>query len=215
MRANKLFELESWSNAFDEFSLLPPNGDTEFKKAICLYKMQRYEDALTLLNRLSGPEPQFWMGKTYQRLGRFKQARESYLSVHAQHPNTEFAAKGLYRAGKLEFRNRRYANAENFYITLLTSYPNFEDTPDAAWNLGWIYYSKGQYPQALDIFSRYSYPSDSFNSQSFLYWKAKTLEKMGRTSDAFNIYESIAYSPKFTYHSFLSRAKVKHSPKVF
>ena len=215
IRANKLFELESWNNAYDELSLLPPSGDTELKKAISLYKTGRYEEALSTFNSLRGPEPQYWKGKTLQRLGRFKQAREAYLSVHQQYPNTEFAAEGLYSAAKLELRNLRYTNAENYYNILITNYPNFADTPDAAWSLGWIYYSRGQFPQALDIFSRYSYPGDSFNSQSFPYWKAKTLEKMGRTSDAFNIYESIAYSPKFTYHSFLSRTKVNHSPKVF
>ena len=214
-RANKLFELESWSNAYDEFLMLPSSADTELKKAVCLYRMGRYEEALGILNLLNGPEPQFWKGKANERIGRFKQARESYLSVHEQYPNTEFAAKGLYTAGKLEARNLRFANAESYYRILITSYPDFEDTPDAAWNLGWIYYVRGQYPQALDIFSSYSYPADSFNSQSFPYWKAKTLEKLGRTSDSINIYQSIAYSPKFTYHSFLSRAKIKHTPKVY
>jgi len=215
MRANKLYELESWSNAYEEFSLLPTSIDIELKKALCLYRIGKYEDALSRLNTLRGPEPQFWKGRTYERLGRFKQARESYLSVHNQYPGTEFAAKGLYRAAKLELRNMRYTNAENYYGTLIVNYPNFVDTPDAAWSLGWIYYSRGQYPQALEVFSRYTYPNDSFNSQSFPYWKAKTLEKLGRTSDAYNIYESIAYSPKFTYHAFLSRVKVNHSPKVY
>ncbi len=213
-RAEALYGLKSWSNAIDEYSMLEPNDEINFKIAKSQYNLGRLESAIAGFNRLSGPEALYWKGRSYEKIGRFKQARQAYQAVYEQYPSSEFAPKGLYKAGKLEQRNRRVKNAANYYKTVVAEYPAFEDTPDAAWNLGWIYYKRGQYQNAYDIFSGYTYPADSFDAQSFPYWKAKSLEKLGHKADAYNIYESLAFSNRFTYHSFLARVKIDHTAKV-
>ena len=213
-RAEKLYELKSWNNAIDEYSALQPNDEINFKIAKSQYNTGRLESAITGFGRINNPEALYWKGRSYEKIGRFKQARQTYQAVYERYPSSEFAPMGLYKAGKLEQRNRRYSNALNYYKTVVAEYPSFEDTPDAAWNLGWIYYKRGRYQNAYDIFSGYSYPEDSFDAQSFLYWKAKSLEKLDRKADAYNIYESIAFSDRFTYHSFLARVKIDHTAKV-
>ena len=194
--------------------MLQPNSEINFKIAKSLYNLGRLESAIAKFNTLNSPEARYGRGQSYEKIGRFKQASEAYLSIYKRYPGSEFAPKGLYMAGKLEERSLRVSNAEKYYNTVITKYPTYEKTSDAAWNLGWIYYKNGQYQKALDIFSGYSYPEDSFDAQSFPYWKAKTLDKLGYKSDAYNIYESMAFSNKFTYHAFLARLKIDHKAKV-
>jgi len=213
-RADALYNLKSWNNAIDEYSMLQPNSEINFKIAKSLYNLGRLESAIAKFNTLNSPEARYGRGQSYEKIGRFKQASEAYLSIYERYPGSEFAPKGLYMAGKLEERSLRVSNAEKYYNTVITKYPTYEKTSDAAWNLGWIYYNNGQYQKALDIFSGYSYPEDSFDAQSFPYWKAKTLDKLGYKSDAYNIYESMAFSNKFTYHAFLARLKIDHKAKV-
>jgi len=213
-RAEALYNLKSWNNAIDEYSMIQPNADINFKIAKSQYNLGRLESAITKFNTINSPEALYWKGRTYEKIGRFKQARQAYQSVYEQYPGSEFAPQGLYRAGKLEQRNLREKNAVNYYKTVVAEYPAYEKTPDAAWNLGWIYYKRGQYQNAYDIFSGYSYPKNSFDAQSFPYWKAKSLEKLGHKADAYNIYESLAFSDRFTYHSFLARVKIDHMARV-
>lgn len=213
-RAEALYNLKSWNNAIDEYNKLQPNDDINFKIAKSLYSLGRLERAISKFNTVNTPEALYWKGRSYEKIGRFKQARQTYQSVYERYPSSEFAPMGLYMAGKLEQRNRRFTNASNYYKTVIAEYPAYENTPDAAWNLGWIYYKRGQYQNAYDIFSGYSYPLDSFDAQSFPYWKAKSLEKLGHKADAYNIYESLAFSDRFTYHSFLARIKIDHNAKV-
>lgn len=213
-RAEALYNLKSWNNAIDEYRMLPSNDEIDFKIAKSMYNLGRLESAIAKFNTQTSPEALYWKGRSYEKIGRFKQARQAYQSVYELYPKSEFAPMGLYRAGKLEQRNLRVDNASNYYKTVIAEYPAYEKTPDAAWNLGWIYYKKGQYQNANDIFSGYSYPEDSFDAQSFPYWKAKSLEKLGHKADAYNIYESLAFSDRFTYHSFLARVKIDHKPKV-
>ncbi len=213
-RAEALYNLKSWNNAIDEYKMLPPNDDINFKIAKSMYNLGRLESAIAKFNSVNTPEALYWKGRSYEKIGRFKQARQAYQSVYERYPKSEFAPMGLYRAGKLEQRNLRVSNASNYYKTVIAEYPSYEKTPDAAWNLGWIYYKKGQYQNAYDIFSGYSYPENSFDAQSFPYWKAKSLEKLGHKADAYNIYESLAFSNRFTYHSFLARVKIDHKAKV-
>jgi len=213
-RAEVLYELRSWNNAIDEYKMLQPNNDINFKIAKSLYSLGRLESAISKFSTVNSPEALYWKGRSYEKIGRFKQARQTYQSVYELYPASEFAPMGLYMAGKLEQRNRRFTNASNYYKTVISEYPAYEKTPEAAWNLGWIYYKKGQYQNAYDIFSGYSYPEDSFNAQSFPYWKAKSLEKLGQKADAYNIYELLAFSDRFTYHSFLARIKIDHNAKV-
>jgi len=213
-RAEALYNLKSWNNAIDEYKMLQPNDDINFKIAKSLYNLGRLERAIAKFNTIKSPEALYWKGRSYEKIGRFKKARLAYQSVYERYPSSEFAPMGLYMAGKLEQRNLRVTNASNYYKTVISEYPVYEKTPDAAWNLGWIYYKQGRYQNAYDIFSGYSYPQDSFDAQSFPYWKAKSLEKLGHKADAYNIYESLAFSNRFTYHSFLARIKIDHTAKV-
>ncbi len=213
-RAEALYNLKSWNNAVDEYSMLQPGSEINFKIAKSQYNLGRLESAIAKFNTINSPEALYWKGRSYEKIGRFKQARQAYQSVYEKYPKSEFAPQGLYMAGKLEQRNLREKNAINYYKTVIAEYPAYEKTPDAAWNLGWIYYKRGQYQNAYDIFSGYSYPEDSFDAQSFPYWKAKSLEKLGHKADAYNIYESLAFSDRFTYHSFLARVKIDHTARV-
>ena len=213
-RAEALYNLKSWNNAIDEYKMLQLNDDINFKIAKSLYNLGRLERAIAKFNTINSPEALYWKGRSYEKIGRFKKARQAYQSVYELYPSSEFAPMGLYMAGKLEQRNLRVTNASNYYKTVIAEYPAYEKTPDAAWNLGWIYYKRGRYQNAYDIFSGYSYPQDSFDAQSFPYWKAKSLEKLGHKADAYNIYESLAFSNRFTYHSFLARIKIDHTAKV-
>lgn len=214
-RANNLFELSLWQPALSEYLNVSSSYEVNTKIGICLYRLGKYRQSYELLKELSTPQALYWEGRALEKLGKLENSTKTLISIHNIFPtDREFASKGLYKAAIIEQKSNRTANAINIYKTLLKQYPFADETPAAAWNLGRIYYKKGLYTDALDIFSSYTYPQDSFNSQSFQYWRAKTLEKLGRKLEARNTYKSIALSPKYTYHSFLARKKIGYEPKV-
>jgi len=97
---------------------------------------------------------------------------------------------------------------------LVRKYPESEFTEDGAWNLGWIYYRRGMYREALATFSAFTSSSSPYNSSRAAYWKAKTLEKQGKKGEAFAIYESLSHSAFPSYYSYLARRKTGFTPNL-
>lgn len=206
-RANFFYQRSLWQDALSELEKSSQTEDVLTKTGICYYKLGQYRKAIDFLSKLKSAESLYWIANSTKRIGYEFEAAKMLSSIHKIHPRSEFASLSLFEAARIYELENRSSSAIKLYNELVTKYPSSEKGIEGAWNLGWLYYKKKNYPDALRVFSSSSFPNDSFDADSFKYWKAKTFEKLGRKADANLIFKQLAESKEITYHSFLSRLK--------
>lgn len=206
-RGEYFFSKSLWENALVELEKSPANETALTKAGVSHYKLGNYRKAVELLSEVKNAESLYWIGKSTQKNGNSLEAAKMLSSIHRIYPESEFAVDGLYEAAVIYERIYRKSSAKDIYNILISKYPGSKRTADVAWSLAWLYYTSEDYDKALELFSRHSFPSGSFNEHSFRYWEARTLEKQGKTEKALDIYRELADSSKITYHSYLSAIK--------
>ncbi len=212
-RADKLYELSKWSSAVQNYEMVSSQSpEVRTRMGIAMVNAGSLNEAESKLRGINSPESLFWRGKLKSKQGLDAEASALYSEIHTLFPTSELAPEGLYNAARLYQINNDNESAIKTYDLLMRSYPKNEFTEDGAWNLGWIYYKKGKYAEALASFSAFTNSSSSFNAANSRYWKAKTLEKQGRKDEAMAEYLELADMTTPTYHSYLAQLKTGHTP---
>lgn len=213
MRADNLYASSLWERALSEYRAVPTSIDTRINEALCLWRMNRTSDALEILGNVDTPEAHYHSGKITEHTGMTGRALEIYGSVYKNHPESRYAPDALMRSAEILRLAGYDRDAASHYRIIIDKYPESVHVTDAAWYKGWIHYRSGEFEKALEYFSSYSYPENSFDSQSFEYWKGKSLQRLGRNREALEVYTSISESRKYTYHAFLARLITGHKPR--
>jgi soluble lytic murein transglycosylase len=206
-RGDNLFAKRLWQRAYDNYKKAPISNDTRLHMGICKYHMGEYRDAATLLSGIESPEAMWWMASTRLKLGDEEEAVYILSTIHTYFPRSDRAQEGLYRAARIKHTGGDYQTARELYSKLIELYPDSKDSQDARWQLGWINYREGRYEEALGIFS-------ALPSEEAIYWRARTLEKLGRSSEAQDIYRVLAASTQPSYYSYLAQEKTGVKPPL-
>lgn len=212
-RANTLYSNSRWSSAVQNYQKVTSKStDTRTKMAIAMVNSQRLNDAEAILNNINSPESLFWRAKIKSKQGLDSQASALYSQIHTSFPSSELAPEGLYNAARLYQINDNDQKAIKVYDLLIRTYPKNKYAEDGAWYLGWIYYRKGMYREALGTFSAFTDSASSFNASNARYWKARTLEKQGMSEQAMAEYKALAALTPPTYHTYLAQKKTGIAP---
>jgi len=212
-RANILFDKSSWSAALSNYNNLSSKStEVRTNMGIAMVNLRRFNEAENILKNINSPDSLFWRGKLKTKQGLDSEASQVYIQIHNQFPNSPLAPEGLYNAARLYKVNNQNQLAIKTYDILIRSYPRNKYAEDGAWNLGWIYYRKGQYREAHGTFAAFTNSDSSFNSSNAKYWKARTLEKQGKNDEAHVQYRELAGSTTPTYHTYLAQKKSGYTP---
>ena len=212
-RGNTLFSRSRWSAALNNYELVPSKTTAiRTKMAIAMVNTKELNKAENILKGINSPESLFWRGKLKSKQGLDSQASDLYYQIHVQYPSSPLAAEGLYNAARLYQINDNTDRAVKIYDELIRSYPKSTFAEDGAWYLGWIYYRRGMYREALGTFSAFTDSSSTFNASNARYWKARTLEKQGRKDEAQAEYMALAALTTPTYHTYMAQKKTGHRP---
>jgi len=206
-RAEKLFKLSKWELALGEFEKVSKTEEVRLKIAISKFYLGRFEEALKTLSQINSADSLYWRARINLKLGKDREAAELYYRIYLLYPKSRLVAQALYNAARLYQINSDLKNAIELYDLLIRTYPESEFTEDAAWNLGWIHYRMGNYREALATFSAFEFPRTK-------YWRAKTLEKMGKKKEALSIYEAISRKAFPSYYSYLAQLKTGARPTI-
>lgn len=185
-------------------------GEVFFKRGFNAYflndlntALRNFENAVTL--QPNNPEFHFYLGKTYDKLKRFEEAVNEYLTTLKLNSDHLLALKQL---GNLYFDQKSWENALKVYNKILTKNPkdynaifkvgeiyfyknelkeslkyfkmaNVEKTDDANifYYLGRIYLETGEFSNAIDNFSQ-ALTIEPLNSL-FYYWRGNAYYAMG------------------------------------
>lgn len=174
------------------------------------YQLRRFESASrsfeTLAQELNGqpdyPEIVVWLGRVAYRLGdevRLAQL-EGGLAAHPMGQDRSQHARLLSLLGNLYEDHQKSEEAQTVYRRLVETFPQDPLAQEAAWRLGWMAYRAGRWDQAVAEFERFLlvYPQSPMAIQ-VLYWKAKSLERLGETAQAASTYHQTC---RITHHSY-------------
>lgn len=228
-RGEKLFKiyyydlaLESFSKILQDSSLKNSDPDiyskTLFRTGMSFYNMNDYKNAREYLQRNYDGYPGgdladdtlYYLGRCLTNLDDNEGAIKTYKKLIELFPSSNFADDGLYRTGRISYIADDLHNAAFYYQRIIDEYPSGDRISDAYWELGWIKYRLQDYEGALFTFDGMSkhFKGTSLEEKS-LFWKTKSLEKLGRKEEAAEGYKSLFSINPFSYYGFESANALK------
>ncbi|HEY3197762.1 MAG TPA: transglycosylase SLT domain-containing protein, partial [Nitrospirales bacterium] len=78
---------------------------------------------------------------------------------------------------------------------------------DALWQIGWLHYKEGRYADAVRLFDE-SRLQRGLSGVQALYWKARSLEKMGQPQKAMQTFQSVCSEAPNSYYCQIGRTRI-------
>jgi soluble lytic murein transglycosylase len=149
---------------------------TMFLIGRCQFMQKHYSDAAKTFALVKTPEAMYWQAQAFYRRNDERGFERVKKELEQMYPdNSHLALLFLMDADELK-RKGRFSEAESNYRSVLDRFP--ESTEDALWGLGWMGYISGNYKNAYDYLSRLSSYVNSRDYYKYLYWRARSQEKM-------------------------------------
>jgi len=124
------------------------------------YQAGQYGDAIAYFNETitytDDPdikaEAKYLKGEAFVNRSENDLARNTFLQLADEHPDTEWAPKALYARGRLYLTENRYDAATQAFEHLRNRYPNDAMTRRVGTALGESYYKQARYQEAIEAF---------------------------------------------------------------
>ena len=211
LRANNLYKYPLFDKAVTEYQRLleaiPAERHSEIlqKLGVSLFKIGKTEDAILIFNRVvnealsknAGAEALLWLGKCYARLGDDDSLLNSYQAIFKRYSESEWMDDALFAAADFYSNKNDFKKAISYYKKLAEGFSESALSEQAYWYIGWLNYRLGNYKEAavsLDEFL-FKYPQSEYINR-VLYWRGRSLEKMGKANSADKLFQKVC---KTTY----------------
>ncbi len=155
----------------------------------CQFMQKHYSEAAKTFELIKTPEAMYWQAQAFYRRndeGGFERVKKELEQIYPDNHN--LALLFLMDADELR-RKGRFSEAESNYRSVLDRFP--ESAEDALWGLGWLSYISGNYKNANDYLSRLSSYVISRDYYKYLYWRAKSQEKLAEKCNALSADEIV------------------------
>lgn len=223
-RADRLTEEHAWREAVLELDRI---GDDipeavrhrrDFQRGRTHYKMRRqYRMAGDLLLSVyehvgkDGDWALFHGARGLSRAHFDAEAITWYRRVVEEFPRSEWAPEALYLSGWLEFNQGNYAACKPALQEMLHTYPRSRWASWARWYLAYAHYLLGEYEDALPLLEVIGRDRDKLEGGKGRYWRARSLQKLGRDGEALPVYRKLVGDHPFSWYALLSRARLKEA----
>ncbi len=211
IRANNLHKYPLFDKAVTEYQrlleALPAERHSEIlqKLGVSLFKIGKTEDAIQIFNRMvnqapsknAGAEALLWLGKCYARLGDDNNLMNSYQTIFKRYSESEWMDDALFAAADFYSNKNDFKKAISYYKKLAEGFLEGALSEQAYWYIGWLNYRLGNYKEAALSFDEFllRYPQSEYINR-VLYWRGRSLEKMGKANSADKLYQKVC---KTTY----------------
>ena len=178
----------------------------EQKLAEAHFKARQYREAAALLEKRRDNLPD--LAKAYARSDQFDKAIATYRELRGQ-PGADLSEID-YKIAFLKMDQGQLAEADRLFSDLLERQARHPKRELIAWYLAWDAYRSGRYADAEARFSGLQAAgSGEKTGKRAAYWRARTLEKLGKLQAARSLWESLAATEKFSYYGFLSLKRLE------
>ncbi len=191
------------------------------KTAQALMRLKRYEEAEKTLRGLPSGDPEalYLIAVCLARQGRLENLIEAEKAMASKFPGAKEHGQTLLLTGRMFEERAMPEMARGAYDNVLRD-PGFRDDPlyrDALWSLGWLYYRRGTFAEAYNIFSSQAegkgvlppargLPPSA--DQKFIYWSARSAEKAGMKDAAMGLYNSLKCDNGISYYCRLAQERL-------
>ena len=125
-----------------------------------------------------------------QQQGEYDKALAAFERIRAEHPNSEFAARSLYKMAWIHYLANRLAEAQTLVTQFLQGEPPADLTGEAAFLLGTIFVAQGNFTEAQEEFRLVAerYPQSEFGAEA-LFKAGECLEALAMADAAAATFE--------------------------
>ncbi|MBI4686181.1 MAG: transglycosylase SLT domain-containing protein [Nitrospirae bacterium] len=147
-----------------------------FSIGMCQFRQRQYDKSSKTFGLLEDAESVYLEALSYFRINDTDNFNLAVERIQRLHPKDERFAKLLLVSADDLRRKRKNLEAEEIFKRVLNEFPSKAE--EALWGLGWMSYLSGNYEGASRYFSRLTEPPKKENQDRYLYWQAKSLEKL-------------------------------------
>ena len=233
-RGMALYDSGALEEAIQEFqrfiSLSSPSSPTpklayvQYKLAMALVRLKRYDQAEAILITLSRSassrtdEAWVWLGRVYLRQGKGPELEALVRTLAAEKLTGDQQSLLFIFYGIWLEDHSRWPEAGKAYTRAVGVAHTLTQRLDALWRVGWVYYQRNQFVEAIDTFQDIVQAVGTPNSDSSLhaatqalYWLARSQEHLGQMELAKQHLEKLNQEYPFTYYGQL--AEIRLGPK--
>ena len=159
-------------------------------------------------------EALFMIGRNLWNTGYYRDGLKYFKNSIDTATNHTLANQARFFIGKMHEEKKRYPKATKYY-TELVSKSSDEYAERAAWQLGWMNYTIGNFKKAYDYFdnSVRKYPSGLF-IESSMFWSAKSAKQLKHMDLAQQIFTNVNMTFPYTYYG-IRAGEMKPDKKFF
>jgi soluble lytic murein transglycosylase len=181
-----------------------------YKRARALYYKKEYKEAVNQCEEIIAKFPpseiiitaNYLGGNSLSALGERYLAIDKYEKIIGQYPETYYARESYLRMAESYFQLEEPEKGISQWRQLIDRYPNSDQAMTTWWNLGRYYTKNNKDPEALEAYRALSEKfSKSRLGDDALYWRGKTLRKMGLEDEANSIYEKLLKDYPLSYYA--------------
>lgn len=174
------------------------------------YIPKRYNEAFTYFDRLnkafrkghrkgiSNDKLYEYHAHTLAKLGKLKPALRSvdrWTALYNDKSKLEIKVKFLKTHGE-------YKRARKLLEPTLT------DAQKKSWSYTWTLYKSHQFKDALEAFQQLALKANGRRRAKYLYWAARSAERLGRTSTAKSIFNHVLAQHRYTYYGIQAKNRI-------
>ncbi|MBI4378065.1 MAG: tetratricopeptide repeat protein [Nitrospinae bacterium] len=143
----------------------------------------------------------YMLSKIYWNKGDTKKSVQYNNMIISKYPKSVWAGRGMYINARISEDDGSTGDAVKSYSMLLKFPGAGELADEAAWRIGWIYYVKGDYFNAIENFRKCDsdFPDSQYADNS-LYWMGRAGEMSRNTEVALYAYRRLAADYPYTYY---------------
>ena len=213
-RGDRLFRAHHNEEALASYDTALARGLSEsnarragYRRAHALFRMRRYSEAVEAFARLpASAENRLWHARSLARAGRVPQSIEAFEAL-ANDDRSAIGLRASFLAGLLLDGRERHDEAIAHFERVASSRRHLGLANGALWRLAWREYRDGDFETAVPRLERLiEIEQDPIVALRWRYWRARSLEALGRPEGAREFAEIAADYP-FTYYGWRASAR--------
>ena len=225
-RAQRLFREARFDEAIREYSVLSADPLASFyessviQRAVSMVRLKRYDEARSIIDGYLKPgtarsaemerEALYWSALISLRQGAEQGLLSAVGRLVSAHPRSKELASTLIFLGRHYESRGMDAEAIGAYTKVMDGFEGSAPAREAAWNTGWRHYRAGRYDKAIGVFS-FKAPPEPDGEEMFLYWRARSVEKMGEADEAARLYRLLCATSFRSYYCRMAENRLEQA----
>ena len=130
-------------------------------------------------------------------------------------PSSPQVVDAYYAIARIQQEEGRHTQAVATYEELARKYPRATEADEARWRAAWVRYLAGQLAAAEKAFAGLTESRSNNLKIAAEYWRARTLERLGKEDDARTRYGHVIEDHPTSYYADLAEARLGREPETF